>query len=212
MLRTWFGTGMLAVGMSAALLAGCGVDHGDHSLGGSEDPLKGHNKPSSKDASKEEPKDAGQDDGASACAVLLCPPNSKCVVEEVQCVRAPCPPIAHCEPIAPEPVDAAAPTTCAATTCLTGTVCIDTPDGAECVVPKCTAKCSAGQHCELQQVQCIRAPCYPVPTCVDDVNACSRVRCKAGTHCELVEVQCIKAPCPPVPECRQDAPRSNEQR
>ncbi|HEY6876458.1 MAG TPA: hypothetical protein VI299_00485 [Polyangiales bacterium] len=193
MRKTWFMTGMLSVGFS--LLTGCGNGHGDD-LGGSADPLKGHGK----DASPEP---------ASACAAVLCPADSKCVVEQVQCVRAPCPPVARCEPIAPGPVDASvvaptdasAPTTCAATTCLTGSICVDTPEGARCDELKCTAKCSAGQHCVLQEVQCIRAPCYPVPTCVDDVDGCARVRCKAGTHCELKQVQCITTPCDPVPEC-----------
>jgi hypothetical protein len=29
-------------------------------------------------------------------------------------------------------------------------------------------ECAEGQHCQLEQVMCIRAPCPPLPTCVDD--------------------------------------------
>lgn len=32
----------------------------------------------------------------------------------------------------------------------------------------CNPKCAAGQTCQLQQVQCIRAPCPPIATCVSD--------------------------------------------
>jgi hypothetical protein len=31
----------------------------------------------------------------------------------------------------------------------------------------CDLDCGAEQHCELVQVQCIQAPCPPLPTCVD---------------------------------------------
>lgn len=29
-------------------------------------------------------------------------------------------------------------------------------------------RCPRGQHCILKQVFCIRAPCPPIPMCVDD--------------------------------------------
>ena len=32
-------------------------------------------------------------------------------------------------------------------------------------------RCMAGTHCEMVQVQCIRAPCNPVPECKPDANA-----------------------------------------
>ncbi|MET0283383.1 MAG: hypothetical protein ABW352_02895 [Polyangiales bacterium] len=277
MLNKWLSTGVLALGLA---LVGCsdgGSDDGE--LGGSGDNLKGRDKdpePSESKPEQEEPKH----DGASACAALLCPVDTKCVVEEVQCIRAPCPPIASCQPIEPpascavtlcappkvcvegtgcvEPTAASCAATlckqgtfcvegpkgaeciepggagCAAVLCEVGNVCVEGPDGpkcvlgpkpdttgpgcgvvlckpgttcvegpkgAQCVEPKCTAKCSAGQHCELQEVQCIKAPCDPVPTCVDDLDACATVKCKAGFHCESVPVQCLVAPCPEHAEC-----------
>jgi hypothetical protein len=259
MLRTWLTTGVLVMGLS---LVGCGDGgHDDGDLSGAGDNLKGRDKetkPTEKDGdgspAEDEPKDEPKDEDASACAAILCPTNTKCVVKEVQCIRAPCPPIASCEPID-------APATCAATLCREGTTCVEGPNGAECVEPngagtcaatlckegtecvegsngaecvertsgpgcavilcragtaciedkegarcveqqKCTAKCSAGQHCELQEVVCIKAPCLPVPTCVDDVvDACATVKCKAGTHCVSTQPACFTTPCPPFAEC-----------
>lgn len=34
-----------------------------------------------------------------ACAAMLCAPNTRCELQQVQCIRAPCPPIAQCVPI-----------------------------------------------------------------------------------------------------------------
>lgn len=35
-------------------------------------------------------------------------------------------------------------------------------------------RCQGGTHCELVQVQCVRAPCDPVPECVPDGDAGAR--------------------------------------
>jgi len=68
-----------------------------------------------------------------------------------------------------------------------------------CAAPTCDAvRCAAGTHCELVQVTCIKAPCYPQPQCVADptcpgrgrydatTNACvcppNNTFCIAGTH------------------------------
>ncbi|TKR89875.1 hypothetical protein L596_013915 [Steinernema carpocapsae] len=70
-------------------------------------------------------------------------------------------------------------------------------------------KCPAGEHCELTPVQCIREPCYPVPTChadqlIDEPHTCDKHQCPEGKHCELTPIQCIRAPCYPVPNCYDD--------
>jgi hypothetical protein len=68
----------------------------------------------------------------------------------------------------------------------------------------CTAKCSAGQHCELVQVACIRAPCPPQPTCVDDAQSDGKAcgsrglgPCAAGEFCNFPRsAQCGAADAP----------------
>jgi hypothetical protein len=37
-----------------------------------------------------------------------------------------------------------------------------------------TVRCAGGTHCELVQVQCVRAPCDPVPQCVGDADASTK--------------------------------------
>jgi hypothetical protein len=67
----------------------------------------------------------------------------------------------------------------------------------------CTAKCSAGEHCELVRVMCIRAPCPPQPTCVDDApsgKGCGsrgQAPCAAGEFCNFPRsAQCGAADAP----------------
>jgi hypothetical protein len=72
--------------------------------------------------------------------------------------------------------------------------------------PSCTdVACAQGEHCELEDVVCITAPCPPQPICVPDSpdpDACRGVTCPSGQTCVLEDVVCIRAPCPPVPVCR----------
>jgi hypothetical protein len=50
-------------------------------------------------------------------------------------------------------------------------------------------RCMAGTHCEMVQVQCVRAPCDPVPECKPDAapaaggGACGKSTCAAGQVC-----------------------------
>ncbi len=74
---------------------------------------------------------------------------------------------------------------CAATLCPKGTYCDDISGRAECLpLPSCnTVKCGKGQHCELQDVQCVRAPCPPQAVCVDDGVPCGKNTCTGGQEC-----------------------------
>ena len=49
--------------------------------------------------------------------------------------------------------------------------------------------CPDDAHCELQTVQCVRAPCDPVPTCVTGMHPCAAVMCATNTRCEARDGQ-----------------------
>jgi hypothetical protein len=165
------------------------------------------------------------------CALVDCEEGQHCEMVQVECITAPCDPVAECVPDercgTPDPGNGAG--SCAAALCPEGTYCDDITGEAQCIpLPSCDdTTCDAGQHCELVEVECIRAPCPPQPSCVDEdpcalvdclppyicqvvdgeatCNAvkepCALVDCVEGTHCEMVDVQCKKAPCDPVAEC-----------
>ncbi|MDB4975695.1 MAG: hypothetical protein JWN48_4036 [Myxococcaceae bacterium] len=88
----------------------------------------------------------------------------------------------------------AGPVSCGTVTCGEGQICCnpscgictapdvmctqqfcDTPeragDGGPSTVSCDSVRCVAGTHCELVQVQCVRAPCNPVPECKPDGDA-----------------------------------------
>jgi hypothetical protein len=54
--------------------------------------------------------------------------------------------------------------------------------------PCATVRCSAGTHCEAQQVTCKKAPCPPIGACVPDQNSVScggiaGIKCPGGGKC-----------------------------
>ncbi len=166
--------------------------------------------------------DEGDDDNEGGtdkptCAATTCPVGQACVEG---------PGGAECK----DPDGAA---NCAATLCLEGTYCDDISGQAKCIpLPSCKDMlCKPGTHCELQEVQCVRAPCPPQPTCVRDSDPCAvadcagdcmlangkplclpleckdpcqTVKCGKGMHCEPLEVQCFTTPCCPVAQCVAD--------
>lgn len=137
--------------------------------------------------------DAGPTVTPGSCALVLCPGICRDVPGGFICEAAPKP-------------DAGAG--CAATLCPADSYCDDLSGQAMCIKsPSCNnISCPGLAHCELRPVQCVRAPCPSLPTCVSDIadpskELCATVRCAAGTHCETKEVQCVRAPCPPIAEC-----------
>ncbi|KAG7386655.1 hypothetical protein PHYPSEUDO_015439 [Phytophthora pseudosyringae] len=107
--------------------------------------------------------------GTNACT-LDCQPGETCVLQNVTCIRSPCPPIPTC---AATPSDSSSSGSEGSTTCTQE--CGDfqecriyEPDASEYCADVCTeGRCPKGSTCELQEVQCIRAPCPPVATCTN---------------------------------------------
>jgi len=53
----------------------------------------------------------------------------------------------------------------------------------------CSLECETGEHCELVQVTCVRAPCPPLPMCVADASV--------ALDCDHRKITCRRA----APEC-----------
>lgn len=134
-----------------------------------------------------------------------CPAGQVCGRQTAQCKKAPCPSYPACIPAQTAvKVDA-----CGG--CRVGTHCVHQPDGWKCeenpimdmgkgpMGPDACGGCAKGERCELKVVQCVKAPCPPIPECVP-VASCDPA-CGADETCKLVAVQCKKGPCPPQPEC-----------
>lgn len=145
--------------------------------------------------------DAGAVPPVTACAAVRCTAGTHCDdtsgtaacvadadagstgVCNLQCAKG-----SHCEAASSGPScvpDIA--TSCAATLCPAQTYCDDISGTATCLpLPSCnTVKCTASTHCELTAVQCIRAPCPPLPQCVADTAAvpCGKNTCNGGDYC-----------------------------
>jgi hypothetical protein len=127
------------------------------------------------------------DCNVNPCAAVLCGPGTQCVVHEVQCIRAPCPPIASCEPIQ---VTGPFCGGIAGIRCPGAGECVDNPNddcdpargGADCGgVCQCNAlaKCVAGYVFDRSPEVC---GCVPDPS----ADPCASVRCAAGTRCQAV--------------------------
>ncbi|RLN92437.1 hypothetical protein BBJ28_00016795 [Nothophytophthora sp. Chile5] len=105
--------------------------------------------------------------GGKNCT-LACQPGEKCVLQTVTCIRAPCPPIQTCVAIAGDSEETPACTMACGEfqTCQ-----IYEPDGTEYCADVCSeGRCPQDSTCELQEVQCIRAPCPPVAVCKDSTG------------------------------------------
>ncbi len=157
-----------------------------------------------------------------------CRDREICTLEQVQCVRAPCPPVVQC-------LDR-----CATVRCLPGHKCEVDGEGIPTCIPDCSVNnggCGRGELCTIQQVQCIRAPCPSNPT-IKCLSPCAAVRCSTGHRCEvdqatgspfcapdcsldnggcrsdqiceLKPVQCVTTPCPPEVQCSCPPPCSRE--
>ena len=139
------------------------------------------------------------------CATVKCASGTHCEAEQVQCIKAPCPPIAAC--VKDDP--------CATVKCASGTHCeshdvqckkAPSPPVAECVPndPCMTVKCAAGTHCESHQVECITAPCPPIAGCYPDA-----AQCKMDSDCKVVDNYCGGCSCDALPAIKLPTTCSN---
>uniref|UniRef100_A0A914R915 Uncharacterized protein n=1 Tax=Panagrolaimus davidi TaxID=227884 RepID=A0A914R915_9BILA len=140
------------------------------------------------------------------CSSKICPENTECKLNQVQCIRAPCPPIPECVPVNETRPSRSTPILdkCAVVRCMAGTTCVD----GKCVPnsqqnPCLTTLCPPNTVCKLNQVQCIRAPCPPIPECVPInetrpsrstpiLDKCAAILCTADSTC--VDGKCVKIP------------------
>jgi hypothetical protein len=119
--------------------------------------------------------------GSDGCPICDCPPRCEnypcddgyvCELKTVQCFREPCFPVPKCVAAAQE-VTTTKAKRCRMIKCRPDCKPGKGPDG--CPICDCPPRCQGypcgdGQVCELKTLQCFRAPCYPVPTCVAAVQ------------------------------------------
>jgi len=100
---------------------------------------------------------------------IPCPEGTRCELDQVVCVRAPCPPIPRCVPVIPVPK----PGRCAVTYCPPGTRCVEVPPfGVRCVPDEGGQKCG-DNVCGAKEF-CCNASCG---ICAPRGNFCPQVIC-----------------------------------
>lgn len=114
----------------------------------------------------------------TSCDEVDCGPGKTCILENVNCFTSPCPPIPTCKPF----------DKCAVVRCKSGYTCFN----GSCVRNCDGFVCGPNEECYLQSVQCIRAPCFPVPAC-RPILTCQTINCLDGYIC--VDRRCIPNPC-----------------
>ena len=89
---------------------------------------------------------------------IVCGPGQSCRLMRVQCVRAPCPPVAVC--VVDPPDDP-----CELVRCRDHQVCVHEEGMTYCADTCDGFECGRGEVCELVDVVCVREPCPPVARC-----------------------------------------------
>nr|AAS66770.1 cys-rich cocoon protein [Theromyzon rude] len=159
------------------------------------------------------------------CEHYVCKVGQICQTVEVQCVKAPCYPVAKCV--------SACPQIKCSVKCLSGyRRGLKGCQTCQCVDPCEGYVCEVGQVCKPVDVVCKSAPCYPVAECVPDcpqvkcstvcqvgtgqmsvdvrrvtgVDPCEEAICPDGEVCKPIEVECFAAPCYNDAQCVVECP------
>ncbi|GMS80858.1 hypothetical protein PENTCL1PPCAC_3033, partial [Pristionchus entomophagus] len=123
----------------------------------------------------------GSNSTTNPCAAMMCAIGSVCQLKTVNCVRAPCPPVAECVPRSTNT------SACLTMKCKAGFECRNGDKGETCYpisTPKPDAcanhTCPAGQQCSVLMVNCLVAPCPPpMPRCIVNQadSPCNAMEC-----------------------------------
>ncbi|EGT53964.1 hypothetical protein CAEBREN_03418 [Caenorhabditis brenneri] len=136
----------------------------------------------------------------NACAATSCSVGTECVLHEVQCIRAPCNPIAQCEPIqrsGDSRCKKANETWAQCKTACSDTMCNQEP-------MMCPAVCRSGGCVCLpgffrdKRGNCVTQNDY---NSTSEITKCATVRCLSGTECQVLERNCAAPPCETYASC-----------
>lgn len=174
-----------------------------------------------------DPKEIGQGALKEACKDVRCEAGSHCALVEVQCIKAPCDPVAECVPDDLGSIgdgdDGSTGNTgnsantgsvgqaCGKTTCSEGTVCcnascgICTKPGGACIQLACDDEGPGKPTCAattcLEGSVCVEGPngaeCKPKEE--DPPATCAATLCPIDTYCDDISGQ---AKCLPLPSCK----------
>lgn len=142
----------------ALLSVGCGTGIDEEPLGTTEDALRGRRLRGCK---------------KNPCAAVRCAAGTHCEAVEVQCITAPCCPVAQCVADNPCPEGKAWDATTGQCVCTSIGLCVSgstwDPEACQCVSPCATVLCAPGTHCEVvdgaascvadQPAPCVRTGC-----------------------------------------------------
>lgn len=133
----------------------------------------------------------------SKCDMVKCPANTTCQLIFINCLAGSncTSPIAKCVPKTYDP--------CEQYQCPKGQGCYkDEKNQPYCQDPcvKQNIKCTNGKICYPEDVDCVKAPCNPIPVCK---NPCDTIHCEAGSICKLLNIKiiCTKPICRPSVIC-----------
>lgn len=167
--------------------------------------------------------------GGTSCTAptsITCDPNpcgaeQSCVMIQPQCFTTPCNPIYKCtdtprDGVCPKPqfswsdlyTRRACQKDCTKDSNCPGykKCCKDYSGcGTACQLPQpsrtcANTECPGGTYCQMQQVQCVKAPCFDQPTCLDLGNRCKQ-KCGPGFECRLQRPWYCLQGCSPKPMC-----------